>query len=234
MRVEILPDAEAVAARGAREIAEQAQRAAAARGRFLLAVSGGSTPWRLFERLAGEALPWPAVELLQVDERLAPRGDPERNWTGVERHLLARVPLAEPQLHPMPVDAGDPEAAARAYQRGLETLAGAPPVLDCVQLGLGEDGHTASLVPGDAALEATTAVALTASYRGRRRMTLTLPVLDAARSRVWIVTGAAKAPALARLRAGDRTLPAGRVNRDALLFADRAAAGEAPGARAPR
>jgi 6-phosphogluconolactonase len=226
MRVEVLPDPEALARRAARVIAAEARAAVAARGRFLLAASGGRTPSRMLELLAGEDLPWAAVHLFQVDERVAPSGHPERNLTGLAASLLSRAPLPAAGVHAMPVEEGDLEAAAARYAAELEALGGTPAVLDLVQLGLGADGHTASLVPGDPVLDvAGTDVAATGRYQGRRRMTLTYPALDRARLVLWVVAGADKAEAVARLREGDRDIPAGRVRSDrALLLADAAAA----------
>ena len=165
----------------------------------------------------------------QVDERVAPAGDADRNLTHLRSALLERVPLEPGRVHAMPVEARDLEGAALQYARTLAADAGTPAVLDLVHLGLGRDGHTASLVPGSSALEETASdVAVTEPYLGHRRMTLTFPVLDRARRVLWVVTGAGKAGVLQRLQAGDRTIPAGRVERGrALVLADRAAAGTA-------
>jgi 6-phosphogluconolactonase len=235
LRIEVLDDAEDVARRGADEIAAAARDAVAARGRFAFAVSGGRTPWRMLAWLAGaRRVPWAAVHVFQVDERVAPDGDPARNWTPLEDALLSFAPIPPAQAHPMAVgacrDDADLAAAAAAYARALEAACGRPPVLDLVHLGLGADGHTASLVAGDPVLEvADRDVAFTAEpYQGHRRVTLTLPVLARARRRLWVVTGAEKRDALSRLLAGDVGIPAGRVaaaSPDALVLADRAAAG---------
>jgi 6-phosphogluconolactonase len=224
---EIHADPEAVAEAGARRIAAAARDAVAARGRFLLALSGGRTPWLMLARLRVLGLPWDRVFVTQVDERVAPDGDPDRNWTHLSATLLAHVAIPGSQQLPMPVDARDLQAAADAHAARLERLAGRPPAFDLVHLGLGPDGHTASLVPGDAALETRAAwVALTGPYQGRQRMTLTLPVLGAARQILWLVTGAEKATMRARLERGDPSIPAGRVRRDAAwLLMDEAAAG---------
>jgi 6-phosphogluconolactonase len=221
---EILPGPEAVARRAAGLIAEAARDAVARRGRFLLATSGGTTPWRMLRHLAGEDLPWQHVHLVQVDERVAPDGHPDRNLTHLQESLLANLARAPAGVHAMPVGMPDLGAAAIAYQRTLRSLAGEPPVLDLVHLGLGADGHTASLIPGDGALDATGEVALTGTYQGRRRMTLTFQALNRARHILWVVTGAEKAAALALLVGGDTSIPAGRVQRGgALLVADQAA-----------
>jgi 6-phosphogluconolactonase len=228
MDIEVLADVPSVARRGAAIVAAAARGAVAARGRFTLAVSGGRTPWMMLRALVDEDVPWESVHLLQVDERVAPAGHDDRNLTHLRESLVERVPLPEEQLYAMPVDSADLEAAAAEYARTLERLAGSPPVLDVVHLGLGPDGHTASLVPGAPVLTVSDAdVALTGEYQGRRRMTLTYPVLDRARRVLWLVTGAEKAGMLHRLRSGDRSIPAGRVSDErALVLADRAAAGD--------
>jgi len=233
MRVDVLADADAVAARAAAFVAAEARVAVRSRGAFTLALSGGRTPWQMLRRLALEDVPWAKLHLFQVDERVAPAGDADRNLTHIAEALLAHVPLPPAQVHAMPVEAAALDAAARDYAATLRAVAGAPPVLDLVHLGLGADGHTASLVPGDAVLGASgTDVALTAAYQGRRRMTLTYPLLGRARRILWLVTGGEKAAMLARLRAGDTSIPAGRVERSrAWLLADRAAAAGAAAAQ---
>jgi 6-phosphogluconolactonase len=228
MKVEVFADAQSLAESAAGFIAAEARASVAARGRFVMAVSGGSTPWLMLRALARRDLPWAGVHVMQVDERLAPDGDADRNLTQLRESLLQHVPLSPGQVHPMPAAAPDPAAAACAYADELRAVAGDPVVLDLVHLGLGSDGHTASLVPGDASLEvADRDVALAGPYQGRRRMTLTFPVIDRARCVLWVVAGAEKAAMLRRLLDGDRTIPAGRVRQDrALILADRAAAGE--------
>jgi len=225
MKIEVLADADAVARAAAATIAADARAAVAARGRYVFAVSGGTTPWVMLRALAGEDMPWHAVHLLQVDERVAPAGDPIRNLTHLQESL-ALAPLSQQSIHAMPVEAADLDAAAARYAQLLRELAGTPAVLDLVHLGMGPDGHTASLVPGDPVLDVTGVdVALTTGpYQGRRRMTLTYQTLDRARRVLWLVTGAEKVGMLARLQAGDRSIPAGRVRADhALVLADRAA-----------
>ena len=226
MKVEVLPDAGAVATRAAGLVAAEARAAVAARGLFAFAVSGGHTPWRMLRALADEEVPWEAVHLFQVDERVAAAGDPDRNLAHIRESLLERAPLPPANVHAMPVEDVDLAAAAARYAGELGAVAGHPPVLDLVHLGLGPDGHTASLVPGDPALQVAGAdVALTAVHQGRRRMTLTYPVLDLARLVLWVATGAEKAPVVARLVAGDPSIPAGRVRaRRAVLVLDAAAA----------
>jgi 6-phosphogluconolactonase len=215
--LEVLADGAAVARRGAAVVAERARAAVAAGRRFTLAVSGGTTPRAMFRVLRDEDVPWDLVTIYQVDERLAPDGDPDRNLT----HLQESLRGVAVTVRPMPVTDVDPEAAAARYAAAL------PERFDVVHLGLGDDGHTASLVPGDPVLEVSDrAVALTGEYRGRRRMTLTYPALARAEQLLWLVTGAGKAGPLARLRAGDRSIPAGRVRAvRSLVLADLAAAG---------
>jgi 6-phosphogluconolactonase len=227
MELEVLADADAVAARGAAVIAADARAAVAARGRFTLAMSGGRTPWAMLRLLAGEDVPWASVHLFQVDERVAPAGDADRNFTHLGESLLDRVPLRPEQVHAMPVEFPDLRVAATRYAATLAAVAGAPPALDLVHLGLGPDGHTASLVPDDPVLDVAGAdVAVTGVYQGRLRMTLTYATLDRARRILWLVTGGEKAAMLARLRRADPGIPAGRVRQAvALVLADRAAAG---------
>jgi 6-phosphogluconolactonase len=227
LRIDVLADAAAVAHAAAECIAAAARAAAAARGRFVLAVSGGRTPWVMLRALASLDVPWPAVQIVQVDERVAPVGDPDRNLTRITESLLALVPLHADQVHAMPVEAADLAAAARQYAQALRRIGGTPPILDLAHLGLGPDGHTASLVPEDPVLAVTADdVALTGPYQGRRRMTLTYPVLARARQLLWVVTGADKAAMVHRLVAGDRSIPAGCVRAAAArLLVDRAAAG---------
>jgi len=226
MKIEILTDANAVARKAAEIIAAEARSAVAERGRFVMAVSGGHMPWQMLRALASEKVPWESVHVVQVDERVAPAGDPDRNLTHLRESLLEHAPLRPEQIHAMPVESIDLEAAAKRYALALQEIAGSPPVLDLAHLGLGPDGHTASLVPGDPVLNVADAdVALTGVYQDRRRMTLTYPMLNRARRILWLVTGSDKVGALARLRDGDRSIPAGRIERDqAVVLADRAAA----------
>ena len=225
MKIEIFPDADAVAQKGAEIIAAEARAAVKACGRFIVAVSGGHTPWQMLRALANEDVPWEGVNVVQVDERVAPAGDSDRNLTHLYESLLEHAPLRREQIYAMPVEEPELESAAERYAETLKKIAGSPPVLDLVHLGLGPDGHTASLVPGDPVLNVTDSdVALTGVYQGRRRMTLTYPILNRARRILWIVTGKDKVDALARLREGDPTIPAGRIQRgNALVLADRAA-----------
>jgi 6-phosphogluconolactonase len=227
MKIDILADADAVAREAAAIIAAEARTAVSERGRFVVAVSGGHTPWEMLRFLANEKVPWENVHLVQVDERVAPAGHPDRNLTHLHESLLEHAPLRRDQIYAMPVELPDLDAAASQYAATLTEIAGSPPVLDLVHLGMGPDGHTASLVPGDPVLDVTDAeVAATETYQGRRRLTLTYPIINRSRRILWLVTGAEKAGMLVRLRDGDRSIPAGRVSQErALVLADRAAAG---------
>ena len=211
----IVDDAASLAARAARFVKERADAAVADRGRFTFAVSGGTTPWAMFARLAREEVPWKAVAIFQVDERVAPDDDPDRNLT----HLQQSLGKAPAKVLAMPVEAPDLEAAASAYSELL------PDRFDLVHLGLGPDGHTASLVPGDPVLEVSDRlVAVTQPYQEHRRMTLTYPALARADEVLWLISGEDKHDALAMLLAGDRSIPAGRVQaRHSTILADSSA-----------
>jgi 6-phosphogluconolactonase len=228
MTLEVLPDPNTAAERAAAIIAEDARAAVAARGKFSMAVSGGHTPWVMLRALANQEVPWPAVDIFQVDERVAPDGDPDRNLTHLHESLLEHVPISREQIHAMPVEMADLDAAAKQYALKLREVLGMPAVLDLAHLGLGPDGHTASLVPGDPVLQVTDSdVGVTEVYMGHRRMTLTYPMLNRSRKILWLVTGAEKVAMLPRLQAGDTSIPAGGISRDqAVILADRAAAGQ--------
>jgi len=226
MNYEIFADEPAVATAAAKLIAAEARAAVAARGRFLMAVSGGKTPWAMLKDLAREDVPWANVHVFQVDERLAPDGDPDRNLTHLHASLLGNGPIPPENIHAMPVTSADPALGARDYEETLARWAGTPPVLDLIHLGLGADGHTASLVPDDSVLDCHDRdVALTGVYQNRRRMTLTFPIINRSRRILWLATGAGKIPMVTRLLAVDSTIPAGRVTQDnAILFTDTDAA----------
>jgi 6-phosphogluconolactonase len=226
VKIEALADADAVARAGAAFTAGEARAAVAARGRFIVAVSGGRTPWTMLRALADQDVPWRHVHLVQVDERVAPAGHPDRNLTHLRDSLLAHCPLRPEQVHAMPVESTELALAGGQYAATLQQIAGTPAVLDLAHLGLGPDGHTASLVPGDPVLDVTDAdVALTGFYQDRRRMTLTYPILDRSRRIVWLVTGREKAEMLARLSRADRSIPAGRISQhQAVVLADHEAA----------
>jgi 6-phosphogluconolactonase len=219
-KLKVFAEADAASARGAELIAAAGQEAVAARGEFALGLSGGNTPWRMIALLGDHPdMPWEQTRIFQVDERVAPPGSEERNLT----HLIQMLSIShQPAVKPMPVTSRDLDAAAREYEAQL------PERLDCVHLGLGPDGHTASLVPGDPVLEVDDRrVAVTAGeYQGNRRMTLTYPELSRARAILWLVLGEKAREPLAKLVAGDSSIPAGRVeNEEMVVLADEAAAG---------
>jgi 6-phosphogluconolactonase len=226
VNIKIYPDEDVVACKAAAIIGDAARAAVKSRGRFIMAVSGGRTPWLMLRALAVDELPWKQVHVFQVDERVAPAGDPARNLVHLRDSLLDHAPLLPYHVHAMPIEAAELDRAAEQYALTLRDVAGAPPVLDLIHLGLGADGHTASLVPEDPVLDVTDAdVAVTGPYQGRRRMTLTFPIINRSRLILWLVTGGEKAEALVHLRDGDRSIPGSRVHRNrALVLADRAAA----------
>ena len=221
----VSPDVDSLALEAASIIASEARTAIAGRGRFVIAVSGGHTPWKMLRIFAAQDVDWEAVHVFQVDERVAPEGDPDRNLTHLQE-CLADASIAESNIHAMLVNAEDLSWSMARYEMTLREIAGNPPLLDLVHLGIGVDGHTASLVPGDPVLNVTDQnVALTENYQGRTRMTLTLPILNRSRKILWLVTGAEKADVLRRLCDGDSSMPAGRLKRDqAIVLADNAAA----------
>lgn len=225
MKFEVYADAEMVAQKAAEYIAAEARMAVAARGRFILAVSGGRTPWIMLRDLASEDVPWEKLQIVQVDERIAPKGDPDRNLTHLHESLLEQTPLTKNQIHAMPVNHADLECAVRDYAQTLQTIAGTPALIDLVHLGMGPDGHTASLIPNDPVLQVSDVdVALTGVYQNRRRMTLTYPIINRARMILWLVTGSDKVTMLPHLLSADVSIPAGRVSQEhAMLFADLAA-----------
>jgi 6-phosphogluconolactonase len=221
-RIEVLETPEEVHQRGAELLAEAARQAVAGRGRAELAVSGGSDPWPMFSQFEDLFEDWNNAQIFQVDERVAPAGDDQRNLT----HLIESLSIgARGSIRPMPVTAEDLEAAADSYAAAL------PERLDLAHLGIGPDGHTASLVPGDPVLEVTDKrVAVTSGeYQGVRRMTLTYPELEQTRQLLWVVTGESKVDALKKLIAQDPSTPSGRMrpSGDSLILADRAAAPDA-------
>jgi 6-phosphogluconolactonase len=217
--LEVVADERAAARRAAELIAAAGAVAVADHGSFSFAMSGGRSPWSMLAILGElEQMPWRETELFQVDERIASPGSDERNLT----HMVLGLSMDhQPSLRPMPVTQRDLDAAAHEYENSL------PDRIDLVHLGLGPDGHTASLVPGDPVLEVTDRrVAMTTDeYQGHRRMTLTYRALAEARQIVWLVTGAEKRDPLQQLIAADPSIPAGRVRNESMsIVADQAAA----------
>ena len=230
MRIHVLPTAELAAERAAEWLRAEIGRATASRGRCLVALSGGRTPWRMLHDLRRLRVHWHGVEVFQVDERVVEASDERRNARRIADLLIAPDGLAATAFHGMPVEHLPLADGAADYAALLTERCGTPPVLDVVQLGLGSDGHTASLLPGDPLLDdADHDVGVSGEYQGVRRMTLTGRVLNAARHRLWLVTGEDKARALRALWDGDAEAPAGRIAREAaFVFADAAAAAALP------
>jgi 6-phosphogluconolactonase len=214
-----------VATAGAEFIYSRAGEAIDERDQFTLALSGGSTPWRMLGKLAEYELPWERVKIVQVDERVAPDGDPERNLVHIQKEFADRISLPCENLYAMPVVCEDLDEGAGQYERALIELAGESPILDVVHLGVGGDGHTASLIPGDSVLDVSDRdVGTTGTYNGRRRMTLTYSIINRARHILWLITGEEKAEMLNRMIQADHDIPAGRVSqRQATVVADAAA-----------
>lgn len=224
IETKVLPDDKAASRFAAEAVAAAGREAVEARGEFNLALSGGKTPWAMIGLLGEmEEMPWEQAHIYQVDERVAPPGDEARNLT----HLVQMLSIDhQSALRPMPVTSRDLELSAAEYEVHV------PERLDLVHLGLGPDGHTASLVPGDSVLEVEDRrVAMTAElYQGYRRMTLTYPALAAARQILWLALGEGAREPLAKLLGGDASIPAGQVENDhMLLVADEAAAGSPEG-----
>lgn len=227
MQLLISETPEDLARDAAQLVAKLARETVTRRGAFAWAVSGGRTPWAMLDHLTALDVPWPSVTIYQVDERAAPEGHADRNFTHLEAALIGKTPLKPAQIIAMPVTQLNLNSAAQAYASWLVQQLGSPPVFDLVHLGLGTDGHTASLIPGDGVLEVQNVdVSATGVYQGRRRMTLTYPAINRARQIVWLVEGEGKREMLRRLLAHDGTIPAGKVEHArATVMADRAAAG---------
>ncbi len=223
--IRVLPDSGEAARTCADTIAGVIERRVSAAGRAAVAFSGGSSPGPMFDHLAGLDLPWSRVHVFQVDERFVPQGMADRNLTALQNRLTGPAGIPSDHVHPMPVDSDSPHRALVAYAAELMGVCGNPPVLDCVHLGLGDDGHTASLFPGDPALDVSGApLAVSGVHHGHRRMTMTLVVLNRSRSRVWLVVGGTKTDALGRMMRGDRSIPASLVETEhSVVFCDRAA-----------
>ena len=220
------PTADRAAAAAAAQIASLARAALGKQSCFTLAMSGGRSPWRMLSIFAGYDLDWSRIHFFQVDERIAPDGDPDRNHTQLIGCLSELRTLPAGNIHPLPVTATNHAQATLELAAELGELSGSPPVIDLVHLGIGSDGHTASLIPEDPVLDVVDQdLALTAEYQGRRRLTMTYPLINRARHILWLITGAEKTGMLTRLLRADPGIPAGRVSQQqARVFADRAAA----------
>src|SRR5215471_16023600 len=234
-RIEILADPQALA----HHVATWMTRAAlAVAGPFRVSLSGGSTPKTLYGLLASDEFigrfPWPRVSWYWGDERFVPYDHPESNYRMTRKAMLDKAPVRQENVHPVPAD-GTPEEAASRYERTLQAAYGAAvldparPLFDITLLGLGPDGHTASLLPGEPVLEERKRwVAAVSHGRPEVRITMTYPVIDSSRHVAFLLAGKEKTPILAKIRAGGSDLPAARVKPvgELIWFADRAAAGE--------
>ena len=224
MKKYIQNSADAAAEKAAQLIGEYLNEVLSKKPIASIAFSGGRSPIQMFKHLVEQDIDWARVEIFQVDERIAPAGDTARNLTALQQHLFSRVDIPDTQVHAMPVETNNITTSLDEYATRLKTSAGDPPRLDIIHLGLGDDGHTASLPPGDNVLNSKQLVDICEEFNDYRRMTLTYPVLNMASAIVWLVTGADKQPMLDRLLAGDTQIPAGRVNQaQAILVADKAA-----------
>jgi 6-phosphogluconolactonase len=236
-RLEVAVDATQLARRAAERIATAIDLALDERDRCQIALAGGSTPALAYERLGQEHLPWERVDVLLGDERWVPPSDPASNARMIAATLLAQESGRRARFHAVPTEEPTPEASVEAYEALVRQLCpGDPPVFDLVLLGLGDDGHTASLFPGTAATGVNDRAVTIGAGKGMERITLTAPVLSAARQVVFLVSGEGKRQALARLldpaESPQRT-PARLVQPQAtvLVLADAAAAADlaAPG-----
>jgi 6-phosphogluconolactonase len=226
MKIEVFDNPDLAAQKAASFIAGEARKSVELRGLFIMAVSGGKTPWKMLRALADEDVPWKGMHIIQVDERLAPDGHPDRNITHLRESLIGHSPMLPERIHAMPVEVIDREAAAAEYARTIRDITGSPAIIDLIHLGLGTDGHTASLIPGDPVLNVTDKdVALTGFYQGRQRFTLTYPIINRSRNVLWLITGGEKCEMLQRLLDNDLSIPAGRISREhAIVLADKDAA----------
>jgi 6-phosphogluconolactonase len=230
LETEVLNDPERLAQRAAEWLAAAAK---ASRDRFVVALSGGSTPKRMYQILAGMDLPWQRTHWFWGDERFVPPDDVLSNYRMAREALFDHAPVPAANIHPVPTQGLEPEAAAAAYEAELKRFYGgerldpAQPVFDITLLGLGPDGHTASLFPGTAVLaERHKWVAAVIGAKDEARITFTYPLLESSRHIAFLVAGAEKRRMLGLLLGGDREIPAGRLSKEhAQVFADSAATG---------
>jgi len=201
-------------------IARRLQRAVRERGCGSIAVSGGGTPGPMFDALVTSGVPWDRIDVFQVDERIAPDGDDQRNANKLTERFLAPAGVPSRRIHLMPVTVSDLRAACARYAKAVAAVE----PFDVVHLGIGDDGHTASWVPGDPVIDSERAVDVSGEYQGTRRMTLTPGVVNAARMRLMLVTEGSKRPAVDAWLRGDRSLPVSRVRRTNTLVVATAAA----------
>ncbi len=213
MEIRTFQSADEVAKEAAIYIADRIRENIAKKGFFTMAISGGRTPWAMIKELAQEDLPWEKVFLFQVDERMAPEAHPDRNLTQLFKAIEGSRLVLRLNIFPMRVNAEDLNEACEEYENHIKRMTGNGK-LDLVHLGIGTDGHTASLVPDDSVLEVTDkGVAVTnGEYQDRKRMTLTYPLINQAEKILWVITGAEKAEMLDRLLHQDPSIPAGKID----------------------
>jgi 6-phosphogluconolactonase len=224
MKTELFSTADQVAAGAAAYLENEIREALHHQKSYSLAISGGRTPWEMLKILSKADLPWQRVNIFQVDERVAPDGHADRNLTQLFQAIAGTPMVMQLRIFPMPVLAEDLEEGCREYTQVLDEVTEGKS-LDLIHLGLGIDGHTASLVPGDGVLEIQDRlVACTQNtYQGRIRMTLTYPLLNGAKQILWIVTGSEKQEMVQRLLQQDPSIPAGSIRQEnALLMVDQA------------
>jgi 6-phosphogluconolactonase len=225
MKTEIFPQADQVAARAADYLEQEIREKLSHQKSFSLAISGGRTPWEMLKLLSRADLPWQQINLFQVDERVAPDGHPDRNLTQLFQAIAGTAMVTQLRIFPMPVTAEDLEVAAKEYTEVLNEVTDGKG-LDMIHLGLGSDGHTASLVPGDGvlAIQDRLVACTQNNYQGKIRMTLTYPLLNSAKQILWIVTGSEKKEMVKRMLKQDPSIPAGSIRQEnALLLVDQAA-----------
>lgn len=198
--VEVFADKSALIQGSLQLVLAKLEAAVAERGQFTLALAGGSTPKPLYEALAKQNLDWEKIQVLWGDERYVPPDHPDSNQGMAQAAWLDHVPIPAANLHPMPTDEADPTVAARRYQQELQALfqvqPGTIPAIDLILLGIGDDGHTASLFPHTAALQVQDQLITVGSKDGQPRITFTAPLINQARAVVFMVAGASKRPAL--------------------------------------
>ncbi|MBT4890162.1 MAG: 6-phosphogluconolactonase [Rhodospirillales bacterium] len=219
MKIETCIDAQSVADKCANIIADHMMQAINQHAKFTIAFSGGSTPIPLFQRLSTLTLPWDKVHIFQVDERVAPDGDENRNYNNLKTHLLDHISIPPAQVYAMQVATLSSWKAAETYETLVRKHTGTPPCFDLIHLGLGEDGHTASLIPKDPVLKNSDSyVATSQVYNRYERLTFTYDTINATKCILWQVTGKKKAKMLKRLISGDTKIPAGRIVRDQAII----------------
>jgi 6-phosphogluconolactonase len=232
-RVEILPDRDAIVQRSLEIVLASLQLALTERGQFTIALAGGGTPKPLYEAIASQDLPWDKIHVFWGDERYVPADHPDSNEGMARRAWLDQVAMPSTNIHPMPTDEADPAVAAQKYEQQLQEFfqlqVGEFPALDVVLLGIGDDGHTASLFPHTQALTVRDRLITVGNKDGQPRLTFTAPLINRARAVVFLVTGANKQNALAHILTptGDETTyPARLIQPQGKLWwlLDRAAA----------